>query len=115
MVEGIVFGVATGFMLIGIAAAVYYISIRLLFPRSSAKYTVVLAADSKSENMAQLIYGAYLRLDLLGDSACARVIAVDMGMNEVERVSCENLCKECVGVYVCKPDELADLIKPDEG
>lgn len=115
MVEGIIFGVATGFMLIGIAAAVYYISIRLLFPRASAYYTVVITADSKSENVAQLIYGAYLRLDLLGDSACARVIAVDMGMSENERISCENFCKECIGVYLCKPEELAGLLKTDEG
>lgn len=113
MIEGIIFGIATGFMLIGIAAAVYYISIRLLFPRASARYTMVIAADSESKNTAQLIYGAYLRLDLLGDSACARVIAVDMGMSESERISCENLCKECIGIYVCEPDELAQLIKPD--
>lgn len=97
-------------MLVGVAAAVYYISVRLLSPGNSGSYAVLLIADKDSENLAQLIYGAYLRLDLLGDAACARVIAVDMGMSDAERESCENLCRECGGVYLCKPDQIAGLL-----
>ncbi len=114
MLNGLLFGIITAFVLAGIVAVVYYFSLRVLFPKSAGGYFLVVPVGDDSKKTAELLYGIQLRLDLLGDSKCSRIIALDNGLNEVERNACEALCRESAHIYLCKPDGLVALMTQEE-
>ncbi len=114
MLNGLLLGIITAFVLAGIVAVVYYFSLRVLFPKSAGGYFLIIPVGADSKKTAELLYGIQLRLDLLGDSKCSRIIALDIGLDASEQDSCQALCRECAHIYLCKPDRLINLIMQEE-
>ena len=114
MMEGIIFGILTVFIFIGIVATCYYIMLRVLHPKSAGKYIILIPANSGKEDIAGMLYAAHMRIALLGDCCRGRVIAVDLGLDRRERLICEDLCRECNGAYLCEPEDLVELISRED-
>ncbi len=108
MFEGVIYGVLTVFVLLGIVSISYYLILRLLHPKTAGKYIILISADSDARDVASQLYAEKLRVGLLGDESC--VIALDCGMEEKERVLCKGMCNESEGLYVCTPDKLSELL-----
>lgn len=108
MFEGVIYGVLTVLVLLGVVSISYYIMLRLLHPKTAGKYIIVISADSDARNVASQLYAEKLRVGLLGDKGC--VIALDCGMDENERVVCAGMCNGSEDIYVCTPDKLSELL-----
>lgn len=114
MLDGIIFGILTVFIFIGIVATCYFIMIRILHPKSVGKYIILIPANSEKKDVAGMLYAAHMRIALFGDFCRGRVIAVDLGLDKKERLICEDLCKECDGIYLCEPEELVELVSKED-
>ena len=108
MFEGVIFGIFTVFVLLGVVSVSYYIMLRILHPKSAGRYIIVIPADGDKQDVASLMYAEKMRVGLLGDKGC--VVALDCGMDERERALCEKMCKDSEGLYICTPDMLSELI-----
>ena len=106
--EGVIYGVLTALVLLGVVSISYYIMLRILHPKTAGKYIIVISADSDARNVASQLYAEKLRVGLLGDKGC--VIALDCGMDENERVVCTGMCNGSEGIYVCTPEKLSELL-----
>lgn len=108
MFEGVIFGVITAFVLLGIVSISYYAMLRVLHPKSAGRYIILILADKDTEDVASQMYAEKLRISLLGDKGS--VVLLDCGMKEHERVLCENMCSESEDLYISTPDTLGELI-----
>lgn len=110
MLQGLLFGIATFFILVGFVTLVYFSALRLMRMGQKEPYFIVMPIHKGIKDSAGLLYAARLRATLLGEGNTATVIALDLGMNDTQRENCENLKRECAGILLCKPEDLANYI-----
>ncbi|MCR5485282.1 MAG: hypothetical protein K6F09_06780 [Clostridiales bacterium] len=94
---------------LGLTSFLYLVSILLLRPEKT-KYTVVLAASSSDSDTADKICKEIMRQELLGENERGSVIVLDCGMSEKNRRRCDDFCRETKKAFVCRPDELSNVI-----
>lgn len=96
------------FALVGVIAAVYRVTLRVLHPKGRERYCVVYPLNGVSD--AQVLYSARLRLNLTSGSDDAAVIGVCHGSTDDNRDVFAGLCRECEGIYLVTPSELGDFV-----
>lgn len=94
---------------LSLVALAYYIILKILRPKKSGKYIVVISADDSSDDAADRLCSEYMRLEMLGEISFGNVVLLDLGMSYDERRRCEELCRETKNVYVCELRELEAL------
>lgn len=108
MLEGVLLGVFTTFVLIGVVSISYYIVLKVLHPRSYGKYIVVVPARAGMRDVASRGYAQRLRSGMLGNKE--HVVILDLGMDESARSECESMCRSCEGLYLLAPDDLKNFV-----
>lgn len=108
MLEGVLLGIFTSFVLIGVVSISYYILLKILHPRSNGKYIVVIPARADIHDAASRGYAQRLRCGMLGNKEV--VVILDLGMDEKERSECEKMCKSCEGLYLCGFDDFESFV-----
>ncbi len=111
--DGIVYGILTVFIFIGLVSTACFILLRLLHPKNAGKYVLLITAGANAEDIEGLLCAAKMRITLMGDCCRGRVIAVDCGLKTRERLLCEDLCRGCGDICLCYPEDLPGLVRED--
>ena len=109
MIKEIISLICLLLVFLGLVALAYYIILRILRPKKSGKYIVLISADGSSSDAADRLCSEYMRLELLGEQLKGSVVVLDGGMTYEERRRCEEFCRISNNVYVCSPCELLPL------
>ena len=88
---------------IGTITIAYAIMFKLLVPKRKYDYYIVLPSNTKA------VYAAKTKIDLLGDSGYGKVIVVDMGMTQAQKLSCLNICRQTNGIYLIESEQIKEL------
>ncbi|MCL2508100.1 MAG: hypothetical protein FWF05_02860 [Oscillospiraceae bacterium] len=106
----IVCGILLVFVFFGFVAIAYYAILKILSPKKNERYTVVIAARADSGDITNRLCSEALRIDMLCERNNGAVVVMDCGMSDKNRRACEDFCRESRNCYICRPDELAELI-----
>ncbi len=109
MLETVFACIFVGLVLLGVLAVSYGIMFRLLMPKGRYDYYILIPSDLCNENITQAAYSARTKLNLIGDENYGKVVVVDTGMDESQRLSCLNVCRQTNGIYLITSNELEDL------
>ena len=94
---------------IGTITIAYAIMFKLLVPKRKYDYYIVLPSNTCSEELTKAVYAAKTKIDLLGDSGYGKVIVVDMGMTQAQKLSCLNICRQTNGIYLIESEQMKEL------
>lgn len=95
---------------LGVAAIVYWLTLRLLRLRRSERFAVILPLTNASR-AAENVYTAALRLQWVHAGGQGVVIALDAGLPASEKDEVGRFCRSLENVIFCTPEELADILK----
>jgi len=111
MLEAIFASVFVGLILLGLLAVSYGVMFKLLMPKGKYDYYIIIPSENCGEEVTQAAYAARTKLNLIGDERYGRVLVVDTGMDEAQKLSCLNVCRQTNGIYLITADELEELFK----
>ncbi len=95
---------------IGTLSVVYLLLFKALAPKKRYDYYIVLPSSSCSQELTKAVYSAKTKIDLLGDTGYGKVLVVDMGMTQAQRLSCLNICRQTNGIYLIDSDEIKEKL-----
>lgn len=97
------------FASVGLVQCGYWVAETLKRPRDfRSGYHLIQLYDEPEQIEMQLRYAlSQIRRDCRD---CEQVILVDMGLGDECQKICENLTLGIGGVYICNPDEIADML-----
>lgn len=107
MLEGIWYGIIAAFVFIGVTASAYIIIIHFFKADNRGRFLVVISSEESDEDIGSLLYGAHLRLCLLGDYCDSTIIILDNGMSEAQLKLCRAIMAECGNMELCSCENLA--------
>ncbi len=113
MLECIWYAFAAAFIFIGMTATVFMIIIRIFKTGAGGEYIIAIPVSQSDDDIGSALYSAHMRMALLGDLCCGRVIAVDMGMSEAQKNVCLGIMKECGNMEICLPQELSSFFRKE--
>lgn len=94
--------------LVGIAAIIHWSCLKFFQPKDgSFIYAVIPLERSNAEYRLRT---AHEILPSFGDRLCKRIIAVDMGLDEEERLVCNRLQELYGNITLCEPDDLGETL-----
>lgn len=111
MSEAFFGAVFVGLILLGVIALVYAIMLKLLLPKPKYEYYILITSKHCGCDVTAAAYAARMKMNLIGDECYGKVLVVDTGMNESEKLSCMNVCRESNGIYLLTLSELEDYLK----
>lgn len=111
MLEAFFASVFVGLVLLGLLALSYGILFKLLMPKGKYDYYIIIPSEGCGEETTQAAYAARTKLNLIGDEKHGKVLVVDTGMDEAQKLSCLNVCRQTNGIYLITADELEELFK----
>ncbi len=94
--------------LLGTVAICYVVMLKLLIPKTDGVYYIVLPCNENTVNVRKKAYGTRIKLNLLGEDCCSKVIVLDSGITEEERKDLLEICKESNGIYLVEKEYLKD-------
>ncbi len=94
--------------LLGTVAICYIIMLKLLIPKSDGIYYIILPCDKNTVNVRKKAYGTRIKLNLLGEDCCSKVVVLDSGITEEEKADLLQICKESNGIYLVEKEYLKD-------
>lgn len=103
--------VFVGLVVFGLLALCYAILLKALLPRRRRGYYIIVPARRCDKDVATAAYAARMKLHFIGDEAVGSVVVLDCGMDERQRLSCLNICRETNGIYLCTPAEFEEMVK----
>ncbi len=84
---------------------------KLLMPKGKYDYYIIIPSEGCGEETTRAAYAARTKLNLIGDEEYGKVLVVDTGMDEAQKLSCLNVCRQTNGIYLITADELEELFK----
>lgn len=102
--------VFVGLILLGTVAICYYFMLKLLLPKQDRDFYILLPCDSKTEDIRKKAYGMRIKLNLLGDIMHSKIIVLDNGITEEERLELMKICKDSNGIYITEKEKLKDFL-----
>lgn len=96
---------------LGLVALVCGVILKLLAPREKYEYCILIPSKHCPSGTISAAYAAKMKMALIGDESFGRVIVVDTGMDEAEKLSCLNVCRESNGIFLMTPGEVEDYLK----
>lgn len=100
-----------GLVLFGLLTLCYCIMLKVMMPKKKHGYYIVIPAKRCDSDVTAAAYAARMKLHLIGDENYGSVIVLDCGMDEAQRLSCLNVCRESNGIYLCDRESFEDMIK----
>lgn len=113
MLEGIWYGIIAAFVFIGVLSTAYII-MQILKTDARGRYVVIIPAKVSDEDIGTILYGAHMRMSLLGDCCYGKIVILDMGMSDKQIELCDTIMKECGNMELCKPYEVLPLLTGKE-
>ncbi len=110
MLETFFGAVFVGLVLFGLVALCYCIMLKVMLPKKKYGYYIVIPAKRCDSDVTAAAYAARMKMNFIGDEAYGSVIVLDCGMEEAQRLSCLNVCRETNGIYLCDRKSFEDLI-----
>lgn len=110
MLEAIFGAVFVALILLGTLALAYAFMFRMLMPDDNSNYYIVIPSSFCCDDIATTAYSLRTKIQLMGDSKRAKVLVVDMGMDEAQKLSCLNICRNTNGIYLVKSQDVKDII-----
>lgn len=111
MLEAFFGAVFLGLVLLGVVSAAYMIMFKMLMPKSKYEYYIIIKSDLCRNEITEAAYAAKMKLNLLGDGEFGKILVVDTGMTESERLNCLNICRKTNGIFLVDENELKEIIK----
>ena len=108
MLDAFVGSVFLFLTLLGTVAICYIIMLKLLIPKSDGIYYIILPCNQNTKNVRKKAYGTRIKLNLLGEDYCSKVVVLDSGIKESEKIELLEICKESNGIYLVPKDYLKD-------
>lgn len=108
MLDAFVGTVFVALILIGTVAICYLIMLKLLLPKTKSDYYIFLPQNKHSVGVRRLAYGTRIKLNLMGDDNCGKIVVLDCGITEKERENLLEICKESNGIYLVQKDFIKD-------
>lgn len=110
MLEGFFGAVFVGLIILGVFAVVYAVLLKLLL-KAKYEYYVLIPSKHCGKNVSAAVYAARMKMNLIGDEDYGKVIVLDTGMTEKEKLSCQNICRETNGIYLFTAEDLEEYLK----
>ncbi len=110
MLEGLWYGIAAAFIFLGVVATSCFIILQVFKLGENANCVVVIPSDADDDDVGSLLYSVYLRFSFLGDCRKNRIVIVDNGMTEKQKILCENIMNDFDNMELCTPDDLLSTI-----
>lgn len=111
MLEAFFGALFLGLVFLGVISFSYLIMFKMLTPKKKFEYYIVLKSNTCEKEITEAAYCAKMKLNLIGDDQYAKVLVVDTGMSEADRLSCLNVCRKTNGIYLVNKDELEEILK----
>ncbi len=111
MLEAFFAAVFLGLILLGLVCASYMIMFKMLVPKKKFDYYIVIKSDTCEKEVTEAAYCAKMKINMIGDEDYGKVLVVDTGMNESQKLSCLNVCRKTNGIYLINKDELEEILK----
>ncbi len=96
-------------ILIGTVAICYAVMLKLLMPKNKEDYYIIIPQNSASKNARKLAYGTRFKFNLLGDECSAKIVVLDMGIQNSEKENLMEICKDSNGIYLVEKDYIKDF------
>ena len=75
------------------------------------EYYVLIPSKHCGKNVSAAVYAARMKMNLIGDEDYGKVIVLDTGMTEKEKLGCQNICRETNGIYLFTAEDLEEYLK----
>lgn len=98
-------------VLLGTLALSYGILLKSLVPKRRYDYYIVIPSDNCEKELSAAVYSAKTKINLMGDDGFGRVIVLDKGMPEDERLNCLNICRQTNGIYLLDTEQIRKIFK----
>lgn len=100
-----------GLVLLGTLSVCYAVMIKSLAPKRRYDYYIVIPSDNCEKELSAAVYAAKTKIDLMGDDGFGKVIVLDRGMPEGERLNCLNICRETNGIYLLGSEQIREIFR----
>lgn len=114
MLEGIWYGIIAVFVFIGVVASSYLIIMKVLKTDDAGRYVIAIPADTSSDDIGSLLYGAHMKRALFGDYCRGSIIVIDNGMSDKQKEFCTKIIDECGNMKLCMPCEIERVLTGKE-
>jgi hypothetical protein len=84
--------------------------LKLLLPKEKENYYVFIHCDEGSKDVRKQIYGIRLKLNLIGDEKCSKIVVLDAGISQEEKENLIEICSDCNGIYLIPQESIKDFI-----
>ena len=111
MLEAFFGAVFLGLVLLGVISISYMIMFKMLVPKKKYDYYIVIKSDTCEKEVTEAVYCAKMKINLIGDENYGKVLVVDTGMTEAQRLSCLNVCRKTNGIYLVTKEDLKEILK----
>ncbi len=98
-------------VLLGTVTLCFAILLKALVPKKRYGYYIVLESDFCKKELASAVYSAKTKINLLGDDGYGKIIVLDKGMGEDEKLACLNICRQTNGIYLITAEQLKDYLR----
>ena len=109
MLDSIIWFVFVFLILFGTVAFCYLIMLKLLLPKTENSFYVIIPCDENADNVRKKTYGMRIKMNIINEDSNGKIIVVDYGMKEKEKLDLLQICKECNGIYYIEKEFLKDL------
>ena len=110
MLDSIIWSIFVFLILIGTVAICYLIMLKLLLPKKESSFYVVIPCDDSTDDVRKKAYGMRIKLNIINEDINGKIVVVDYGMNEKEKLDLLQICKECNGIYYVEKECLKDFL-----
>ena len=95
----------------GLVSLAYAVLFFLLKPKNGKRQSVyLLPLDSSCENVISEMHFALLKNELLFEGGRVKTVVVDMGMNNVQLMACEEYCRNHEGIQIKRIENVTDVL-----
>lgn len=111
MLETFFGAIFVGLVFFGLLALCYAIMLKVMLPKQKYTYYIVIPARRCDHDVTAAAYAARMKMHLIGDESHGGVVVLDCGMDEAQRLQCQNVCRETNGIYLCDYKSFEDITK----
>ncbi len=110
MLEGLWYGIAAAFIFIGVVATAYFIILQVFKTGNESKSVIVIPPGLSDDDVGSMLYSIHMKMSLMGDSKNNRIIVIDNGMTEKQKILCHNIMSDFENMELCAPQDLWSAI-----
>lgn len=103
--------ICVGLVLFALITLCYGAFLKLSMPKKHFKYFLVIPAKRSDHDICAAAYAARMKMSLIGDDDFGSVVVLDCGMDEIQLLNCQNICRGTNGMYLCDYKTFEDLTK----